>query len=590
MVYFYFYENVSVLKMKSTKEPFVSGDVVITSALPFSSNNWQTLREAYPTQTLERYDQPLFPLSDTDVFISPFSLPFLRESSFIQSKKPVWMNIDTIHADVASFLLFTKDPNLSFDRIALGSQIPLRIGVTCASARMAFMGVMASYTDQRTMNSEFQRSDTPESAPPAVYTYVDLRKYVTDLNTSIMKKDVDVDVDVDVIAYMKYRESDLSLIDISPPWIPSSFTLQEYERYTSLRRNHVFRDASFNFEPIQIRVSTNPKTIKSKIITTNAMTFSIYIYYSKRSDASVQGFVRFATKDLDDSVVPIEWFVDEEPIVGQLKPDKTPTFVIQTSQIISKKSEMVPFSNPNAVFTMIRIKYDDDDQRGLLNGMMPRMYDTVTVKGDSKLQHQLFYIYTKHVDTSTTYVVALNAIMIPYISTPITIDENGNKMSQIRIPSDIQKTGIVRTGTVVYIEELQRIATIVDVSTGKIWIDQGVKVDNIRATKLSDICYGDQQIKFRKDCLQKGHEWDKPCVHDTECPFFHASSQQPGQGGCQQGFCELPLGAIRTGFRNFRYHENQPLCEGCKRPTDPFDVYTCCDSQVPHAKYVFEKI
>lgn len=586
----YLYMNVSLYgKATCAVESFVNanvnvnGNVVILTSLHFPSVTWRAYEDAYSIHKLLRFDESSFELTNKVVIVSPFAMPFLRTSTipFLRSKNPVWMNAQTRNADMVSFLLFTKDPDLRFDQIASWSGKPLRVGFTCASARMAFLGLTASYIDHHRISMPTVQSRTTEE----MYTFVEL---------SNMKTDKVVYVDVDVVAYMKYRDSDDSLVEIYPSWVPPSFTLQEYERFTSVRRAYVFKDASFHFEPIQVRVSTNSNTSKTKIVTINAITFLLYMYYSKRADASVQGLVRFITRDLDDSVVPVEWFTVNEDVD---KGVANTTFSLQKDQITSIKSEMVPFSNPNAIFTMIRIRYDDDlDKNGdkhvnLLNGIKPRMYDTVSIKGDPKLSDQIFYIYIEQDETNpptrhVKEITALNAIMVPYIVAPITVDEHGNKVSQIPLSPHLQKKGIFRVGAVVYIEEIQRLATLMEVATGKVWIDQGVKVENIRAAKLNDICYGDQRIKFRKECLQSGHEWDKPCVHDTECPFFHASSKQ---GGCRRGFCELPVGALRTGFRHYRYQGNKPLCEGCKRPTDPFDVYTCCDSQ-SRARYVFEKV
>lgn len=78
--------------------------------------------------------------------------------------------------------------------------------------------------------------------------------------------------------------------------------------------------------------------------------------------------------------------------------------------------------------------------------------------------------------------------------------------------------------------------------------------------------------------------WDRPCVRDTDCPYFN--SEGGGRGGCKPGgMCELPVGVRRTGFRTTDTSDPikfAPFCYGCNDPTDP----GCCARQY-EAEYVF---
>lgn len=67
--------------------------------------------------------------------------------------------------------------------------------------------------------------------------------------------------------------------------------------------------------------------------------------------------------------------------------------------------------------------------------------------------------------------------------------------------------------------------------------------------------------------------WDKKCQKDTECPFFKANKNYPNNfGKCNNGNCELPLGAIRISPRKFKIN-SVLMCHNCKKGTN------CCNKQ-----------
>ena len=54
--------------------------------------------------------------------------------------------------------------------------------------------------------------------------------------------------------------------------------------------------------------------------------------------------------------------------------------------------------------------------------------------------------------------------------------------------------------------------------------------------------------------------WDKRCISHKECPFFQANKNYPNYfGGCIDGYCQMPIGIKRIGYR--KYDKNsKPLC------------------------------
>ena len=82
--------------------------------------------------------------------------------------------------------------------------------------------------------------------------------------------------------------------------------------------------------------------------------------------------------------------------------------------------------------------------------------------------------------------------------------------------------------------------------------------------------------------------WDERCQRDTDCPFFQANKNYKNyRGGCVSGYCEMPLGLDRVGFRKVaRSSTSYPLCHGCG--DDPEAQPRCCESQQHRPDYAFE--
>lgn len=73
--------------------------------------------------------------------------------------------------------------------------------------------------------------------------------------------------------------------------------------------------------------------------------------------------------------------------------------------------------------------------------------------------------------------------------------------------------------------------------------------------------------------------WDRPCVKNTDCPFYRANKYYyNSRGGCANGFCEMPVGVQRQGYRQYKIDDSSyPYCHGC-----PYsDMKACCSNQEP---------
>jgi hypothetical protein len=115
-------------------------------------------------------------------------------------------------------------------------------------------------------------------------------------------------------------------------------------------------------------------------------------------------------------------------------------------------------------------------------------------------------------------------------------------------------------------------------------------------------CVTDTTIKSREQCESDRDAfgakkpggpdvWDEPCKHNTDCPYFQANKRYPNyRGGCIAGYCELPMGLKRVGYRKYyQGDESFPLCHGC--PSNVKAQQACCaqgSTSADSPDYAFE--
>lgn len=81
--------------------------------------------------------------------------------------------------------------------------------------------------------------------------------------------------------------------------------------------------------------------------------------------------------------------------------------------------------------------------------------------------------------------------------------------------------------------------------------------------------------------------WDKPCVRDSECPFYGKNETYDNQfGGCILGKCEMPVGIRRLGHRYYDI-DSVPQCHGCPKGFKGAKG-ECCSLQAK-PNYAFER-
>jgi hypothetical protein len=84
-------------------------------------------------------------------------------------------------------------------------------------------------------------------------------------------------------------------------------------------------------------------------------------------------------------------------------------------------------------------------------------------------------------------------------------------------------------------------------------------------------------------CASGGGTWDRPCVTDTDCPYY---DPRRARGGCSRsGFCKFPLGAKVLSYRTAT--ADNLLLRGCS-PNDPSYPW-CSDQPAINARFAVDE-
>jgi hypothetical protein len=208
-------------------------------------------------------------------------------------------------------------------------------------------------------------------------------------------------------------------------------------------------------------------------------------------------------------------------------------------------------------------------QGNKLNNIPLNEYDKVIFKAQHRdVENGIYYV----INTNDVYTTLMSAIPVftykivyknpktAYLTSE-KIWPKGTKLYLMNDKKLVQITNIDKD-----VQEILVINTIID------------DPDDPRYT-----CVTNQNISIKGLCLsefdvtgkkkKRKDIWDKPCDKNEECPFFQSNSTyQNYRGGCSGGYCEVPIGINRVGFR---YFIGTPYCHGCPDKTDP----KCCDKQ-----------
>lgn len=102
--------------------------------------------------------------------------------------------------------------------------------------------------------------------------------------------------------------------------------------------------------------------------------------------------------------------------------------------------------------------------------------------------------------------------------------------------------------------------------------------DALASEDAKFVCVGDPSKNTKAACeANKKNTWDRPCISNSECPFYQANKRYKNyRGGCIDGKCEMPIGVSVKGFR-YAQNKQDVLCHGCRAS----DIMCCVKQNSP---------
>ena len=95
----------------------------------------------------------------------------------------------------------------------------------------------------------------------------------------------------------------------------------------------------------------------------------------------------------------------------------------------------------------------------------------------------------------------------------------------------------------------------------------------------------DTSVLTKNDCISYSEKygcpgkWDIMCNTNEECPFYKANKNYNNdRGGCNEGFCEMPVGVDNIGYHFF---SGTPMCYNC----GDSKIVECCNDQKDKHKF-----
>jgi hypothetical protein len=272
--------------------------------------------------------------------------------------------------------------------------------------------------------------------------------------------------------------------------------------------------------------------------------------------------------------------------------------VVETFKVMEMKVDeknLITLSQDNGV-----VKYKMN--KILINGIPIKKNDKLfTENGYGSFYKKQFYYVIK---INKNYVLLENAYRFD-----VTDSEYNNKKSRstnfyINLTNSTIKKNNLESGDKVYLNKYKVLGNIIiEKAKGK---DNLVLVipnktelkNNDYNKKLNQFepqyhCYEDRTILDKGECvdtvdkigkMKPSYTWDRPCKTDTECPFYLKNKNYlNNRGGCNNGFCEFPVGLKRKSNRFYDKNiteNNYPRCYGCE---DKDDI-DCCEKQKNNPK------
>ncbi len=214
------------------------------------------------------------------------------------------------------------------------------------------------------------------------------------------------------------------------------------------------------------------------------------------------------------------------------------------------------------------------------NSIEFQQYDILNIESYDEIYNNKFFIHEiKHDKNGQINSIISKYILIYQINTDDIIKLDNSK-SSIDYIIPVVEFNMLNENNLVYI---------LGINMEAIYSDNKFKVLNKSKENLENqfVCFEDQSITDKNICegdknidgtSKPKYTWDRRCVNNSECDFYLSNKNYLNKrGGCKNGFCELPLGLKRKGFRKYELsNTSYPICIGCKESDAQKD---CCKKQ-----------
>lgn len=301
----------------------------------------------------------------------------------------------------------------------------------------------------------------------------------------------------------------------------------------------------------------------------------------------------------------IEKFEDERPFKSQIQLNPSNNLDIEVQQISTTGYK--------------RIKINGKE----VDNVFVQLGDKVHLsKQDHKVENDIYFVTHINEDKDNIFLILENSLFLSWkeesmITTNISLNNNEYIVNiQFDHPDISMLPGrkyMIKSGNYIYIDD----PTNVEGSITTVYEDSfDAKVRDKEYTGKRRIeydheCFGFEDIKTKEACneefsyllrektkSEKEKEkdknkrinreqtrgvWDKRCEFDYECPFFQIGVNSQGKeyrGGCENGYCEMPVGVKQKSYRKFDIGPTSfPFCHGCKE-FDFDNMKKCCEERI----------
>lgn len=211
-------------------------------------------------------------------------------------------------------------------------------------------------------------------------------------------------------------------------------------------------------------------------------------------------------------------------------------------------------------FKEVKVSYSEL-ARQVLRARIKRL-DVISIKNqEHRSLEGKFYVV--HIDELADIVLLQSKILLKNLVKYTQLDSNGKLVAG---GYDKTFTGLMMPYDKVFFKQLDKPGVYLSTNPARRLHFFQIYDDTIELD-MEYKCITDSKLQLKEACLSEydplgnlkpmgADVWDRPCAYDEECPFFRRGKYDKYRGGCNDGYCEMPLGFTLIGYRNYAVNEN----------------------------------